>query len=81
MSDKFQLPVLHQGEEFEFETRVETWRYGRRFYVTVGETTILFEEDEEKNIRAILPEGETGKTPGRHLVESISHSVEELCRD
>jgi hypothetical protein len=81
MSDTFQLPVLHQGTELLFDTRMEAWRYGRRFYVTVGDATILFEEDEEKNIRAILPEGETGKTPNRYLIESISHSVEELCRD
>lgn len=78
MDHPFQLPVTYKGVDLEFETRLQLWTYGRRFYVTVDGAEILFEQDEEGNFRAILPPETMDKMPPKELVEEIGKVIEAL---
>jgi hypothetical protein len=78
MDQHFSIPVTYKGEEMQFEARFQIWAYGRRFYVTVDGVEVLFEQDEEGSIRAILPAEEKGKTPAKGLLQEIAAVIQQL---
>ena len=78
MDHHFSIPVTHGGVEMQFETRVQVWAYGRRFYVSVEGVEVLFEQDEEGSIRAILPPEERVKIPAKELLQEIAAVITEI---
>jgi hypothetical protein len=53
MNEPFNIPVLYEGEEREYKARFERWGYTHRIAVLIGESTVVFEPDEEGGYRAI----------------------------
>ncbi|OCX54352.1 hypothetical protein BEL04_08835 [Mucilaginibacter sp. PPCGB 2223] len=53
MNETFNLPVIYKGEELELKARFERYGYTHRIAVLIGETTIIFEPDEEGGYRAL----------------------------
>ncbi|MCR8560309.1 hypothetical protein KXD93_21835 [Mucilaginibacter sp. BJC16-A38] len=59
MSEPFIVPVVYQGTEHEFKARFERWAYTHRIAVLIGETTFIFEPDEEGGYRAMNDAGQS----------------------
>ena len=80
MSDQFDLPVLHQGKELLFPAEFLPMGYTHKIKVTVGATDLLFEPDEEKNYRAIVPDAdrELVSRLDTHLLRTICETLDEL---
>lgn len=53
MNEPFNLPITYQGAEREFKARFERYGYTHRIAVLIGETTVIFEPDEEGGYRAL----------------------------
>jgi len=51
--DELTLPVNHNGEELELPVRMYPYGCTFRVEVMVGETTVIFEPDEERSYRAL----------------------------
>jgi len=54
MDNEFTLPVLHQGVEMNFPVRLVSMGYTYKLMITVEDTTLVFERDEELNLRALI---------------------------
>ena len=78
MDHHFSIPVTYKAVEMQFEVRVQVWAYGRRFYVLVEGVEVLFEQDEEGSIRAILPVEEKVKMPAKELLQEIAAVIGEI---
>jgi hypothetical protein len=78
MDHHFSIPVTYKGAEMQFEARFQTWAYGRRFYVFIEGVEVLFEQDEEGSIRAIMPAEEKGKIPAKELLQDIAAVIQQL---
>jgi hypothetical protein len=77
--ETFNLPVEYKGNEYEFETSLQRYGYISRFHVDVNGKEIIFEPDEEKKIRAIVPYGELNTSaPDMELLKAIANTLEEL---
>ena len=55
MDEKFQLPVEYKGEELALNTSLLVTGFTHKFIVEVYGQEIIFEPDEERNYRAIIP--------------------------
>ena len=80
MEEAFVIPVVYKGEQLELETTLQQWRYGYAFHVKVGETIVIFEQDEEGNYRARIPPEEKGKVPDKELVQVIGEAIAEILK-
>jgi hypothetical protein len=56
MNEPFIIPVNYDGKELEYKARFERWGYTHRISVLVGETTVVFEPDEEGGYRTLETE-------------------------
>ena len=61
MDEKFQLPVEYKGEELTLNTSLLVTGFTHKFVVEVYEQEIIFEPDEDRNYRAIIPYEDIGK--------------------
>lgn len=76
----FSLDLHDSGKDFEgtFERRGYSYRIG----VTVEDSVIWYEPDEERNFRAILEADTAGKKKvDKALVEAIAIKLEALFRE
>jgi hypothetical protein len=78
MYDPFTIPVHYKGADREFEARLQTLGYTHRFLVMIDGTEVIFERDEERNFRAIIPPDHRGKTPDTALLQAITVAINEL---
>lgn len=78
MEEIVHIPVDYQGDEREFEARVQVWQYGHRWFVMVEGVELVFEKDDAGEYRALTPEGYTGKLPDRGLVQAIAEVLDAL---
>jgi hypothetical protein len=78
MDHQFLLPVMYKGVEVQFEARAQVWAYGRRFFVLVNGQEVLFERDDQGEIRGILAEGSKGKPPDGELLRAVAEAVGEI---
>ena len=78
--NEFDLPVDYQGEEFAFRTSILKSGYTRKFQVDVNGQMILFEPDEERNYRAVIPFEEIGniKNVDLELLKIIADTLQQL---
>jgi hypothetical protein len=80
MEELLNIPVTYQGKELEFEGRFFAYGYIHRIEVNIYGTLLLFEPDEERNYRAILADGQTGKLPEPGLIGAIAAQLESLTQ-
>ena len=77
MEHYFQLPVSFKGEEKSFYGRLVTFAYDYKFFVNVDGQEIIFEPDNERNLRA-LDERTSAKLIDIDLVKQIGNILEKL---
>ena len=78
--NEFDLPVEYKGEEITFKTSLLTSGYTQKFQVDVNGQIILFEPDEERNYRAVIPYEEIGnkKDVDLELLKIIADTLQQL---
>lgn len=69
--EEFELPVTYKGKDLLFNVRLATFTYGYKFYVEIDDNEVVFERDDEGNLRAIVPEVTSGTTIEKGLIEAI----------
>lgn len=68
--EEFELPVTYKGKELLFNVRLATFTYGYKFYVDIDGNEVVFERDDEGNLRALVPDtSDTAIEKG--LIEAI----------
>lgn len=83
MDEPFQIPVLYKGSERMYDARLLQKGYTHQFEVQVGEQTVYFEPDEERNYRAMLHPDEldgSKKPADIELLKAIAEAIETLLR-
>ena len=61
MDEKFQLPVTYKGEELALNTSLLVTGFTHKLVVEIGAQEVIFEPDEDRNYRAIIPYEEISK--------------------
>lgn len=80
MNESFDIPVIYKGEEILFKGELLAYGYSYKIQVDVNGSIVLFEPDEEKKYRAVIPYGEIGnnKNVDAGLLKNIAAKLEEL---
>jgi hypothetical protein len=80
MDERFEIPVLYQGQQYCFPARYRLWGYQRQFLVDIAGVVVIFECDEEENYRAILEASQLEKHPKMDvkLLENIAQVLESV---
>lgn len=80
--EDFELPIEHNGQELTFKASLVTFGHTHKFHVDVNGQTVIFEPDEERNYRAIIPYEEisSSKKVDAELLKSISSFLEEIFK-
>ena len=72
--EPFELPVIFKGSELMLPAKLVQMGYTYKIFVTVNEQEIIFEPDEERNLRAII-EDSNSKNISVELVRAIGESL------
>jgi hypothetical protein len=78
--DTFELPVLYQQQEIILPATLVQMGYTYKIYVRVGEHEIVFEPDEERNLRAILEKENNNRSITKELILAIGVALEKYLR-
>lgn len=78
MDESFELPVHFKGQDLLLSAKLRVWGYSHQILVTLNDQTIIFEPDEERNYRVILPNPE--RAPDIQLVQAIVRTIESLFK-
>ncbi|MET3036695.1 hypothetical protein ABXT08_11365 [Chryseobacterium sp. NRRL B-14859] len=78
MEHQLELPVTYKGEELIFNGRLATFSYGYKLYVDVYGNEVVFERDDEGNLRAIISDASTNPPVEKGLIEAIIELFNEL---
>lgn len=73
MADDFILTVPYRGESSDYAAGLRVRGYSYHIVVQVNETEVIFEPDEERNFRAIVPHN--GNVPV-DLLQAIAEELE-----
>ena len=76
MEEIFPIIVFYNGREHTFEFRLVTVGYTHRFYADINGTEVIFEPDEERKYRVVVPSSLAGKS---HLSEQDMGLLEALA--
>jgi len=77
MEHYFELPVSFKGAERSFNGRLVTAAYDYKFFVNVDGQELVFEPDDERNLRALQERPDT-KPVDTELVKQIALLLEGL---
>ena len=80
MEETFTISVIHNNQIKEFEAKFKLFGHTHRITVPVDETIIIFEPDEERNYRAVLPLGEINSKVDSHLLQAIAVQFKEIFK-
>ena len=61
MPEHFLLSVHYKGQEWQFESELNVFGYTHKISVNVNGTPVIFEPDEERNYRAVIPDPDNQK--------------------
>lgn len=78
MQELFELPVQFRDITIVLPAELTAWGYSHRISVTLQDQVIIFEPDEERNYRAVLPEGQ--KPLPLEMVTAIAESLESVFK-
>jgi hypothetical protein len=76
MNEPFLIAVTFNGQEQEYKARLERWGYTHLISVLIGETTVIFEPDEEGGYR-VLNFNHAAEVPGE-LLQSLVKKIVKL---
>lgn len=82
MNDEFYIPVSYGGQEYNFPARVLHYGYTIKLEVEIEGNTILFEHDEERNWRAVIPFDEiaAGNKTNVELLKAVAEAIEDITK-
>jgi hypothetical protein len=82
MEDEYILPVTYKGKDLAFPLRIIPQGYTYKFLVVLDEATVIFERDDQGELRALLqdPELNEGKLPETGLLAALSEVLEVISR-
>ncbi|MBL7748123.1 MAG: hypothetical protein JNM19_11880 [Chitinophagaceae bacterium] len=82
MNDEFHIPVSFGGKEYHFPARLLNYGYTIKLEVVIDGNTILFEPDEERNWRALVPFDEITSTQKTNpeLLRAVAEAIEEITK-
>lgn len=82
MEDQFDLPVEYNGKEYLFPTILIVTGYTHKFMVKASGQNIIFEPDEARNYRAVIPYEDIAreKTIDQGLLKAIAGVIEDLVK-
>jgi len=80
--DQFELPVFYKGNYLMFKASLLVTGYTHKFSVEVDDQIIIFEPDEERNYRGIIPYEEIAnkKKIDVELLKRIAEVIEHLFK-
>ena len=73
MGDIFTIEVQHNGGNQTFEGEMKQFGFSHKFFIQITGIEVIFEHDEERNLRAIVPDG---AGIDKYLVQKIMHQLE-----
>lgn len=71
MEHQFELPVIYKNREYLFNGRLATFTYGYKFYVDINDNEVIFERDNEGELRALLPDSTAETAVEKDLIEAV----------
>ena len=81
MEEEFVFTVFYNNQEVELKATLQLFGYTHKIAVMVNDIPVLFEPDEERNYRAILPFGEANeKKTDTVFLQAIASKLEELFK-
>lgn len=82
MDEQFELPVEFKGQQLMLKASLQVIGYAHKFNVEVNGQNIMFEPDEERNYRAVIPYNDINNKIfiDKELVKVIAASIEEIVR-
>jgi hypothetical protein len=79
MEHFFTLPVTYQGMDYEYKARLVTFGYSFKFHVMVDKRELIFERDDEMNLRAL--DADPGQEPmDPSLLAAIAAALEHITK-
>ncbi len=79
MEETLQLPLSYQGKEWLLPLSFVKWGYTYRIELTINETSVFFEPDEEGSYRAITETSQISNDQfDKGLLEAIVLKLSEL---
>ena len=73
--EHFDLDINHRGQTRTFHGTFTKYGYTYRFTINVDGSEVIYEPDEENNLRAIVPSAVQDKSKIKELVELIGHEL------
>ena len=82
MEEEFDLPVLFNNKELSFPARLLNYGYSYKLEVSIDDTKVFFEPDEERNWRALISYEDimADKKISVDLLKAIALSIEEVLK-
>jgi hypothetical protein len=75
MNGPFTIAVLYQGVDYEFKARFERLGYTHRISVLIGESTFIFEPDEEGGYRVLNQTGAENQCADSGLLGIVAEKL------
>ncbi len=72
--EPFELPLTFKGSELLLPAKLIQMGYTYKIFVTANEQEIIFEPDEERNLRAII-EQPNSKNNSMELIKAIGEAL------
>ena len=74
------MPVTCNGKEFEFPASLVKYGYTFTLELDIEGTKIIYERDEERNWRAVMPYGEiaVSKRINADVLKAVSEAIEAI---
>lgn len=76
--DHFDLDIEHRGQTKTFHGTLRQYGYSYRFTINVDGSEVVFEPDEERNLRAIVPPAIQDNANIRELVALIGQELHNI---
>jgi hypothetical protein len=77
--DEFNLEILHNGELMLFPAKLLLMGYTHKIEVDVNGIPVLFEPDEERNYRALVPEEHRQKI-NTAILKALAGAIEQVVK-
>ena len=80
--EQFELPLVYKGEQLLLNASLLVTGYTHKFNVDVNGQIIVFEPDEERNYRAVIPYDDinSNKNIDKELLKAIAASIEAIVK-
>jgi hypothetical protein len=77
MPESFTLTVHYKGAEQHFDAELRVMGYTHKIAININNIEVLFEPDEERNYRAVLPEADiNNKQIDIELIKLLAEELE-----